>query len=136
MIKYCPECGEILKFKGFNLGTFDPNGSCGAIVYYQCLKCSGWWRDNQLGIVSRPTNLQKVSPSMIRKEKTKEEKMPKFSVGEKVKVVKLLDDITSRELIGMVGIVEEIDKLPNGDFNYYVSGHYVHEEELVRIGRD
>jgi hypothetical protein len=74
-----------------------------------------------------------VSESLFRNE---EEPRAKFSVGEKVMVVRLLDDITSRELIGMVGTIEEIDELPNGEFNYYVDGHYMHEEELVRIGRD
>ena len=63
-------------------------------------------------------------------------KMPKFSVGEKVKVVRLLDNITDRRLIGMIGIVEEIEELPNGQVNYYINGHYVHEEELEKVNSE
>jgi len=61
--------------------------------------------------------------------------MGKFSVGDKVRVVRLLDNITSRDLIGKSGIIEEIEKLPNGQVNYYISGHhYMHEEELEKVG--
>lgn len=60
--------------------------------------------------------------------------MAKFKVGDKVKVVRLLDEMTNRKLIGMVGTIEEIDPLPTGDFNYYVDGHYMHEEELEKGG--
>jgi len=63
--------------------------------------------------------------------------MAKFSVGERVKVVRLLDDITSRELIGLIGVIEEIDLIEiDGriiQVNYYVDGHYMHEEELERV---
>ncbi len=59
--------------------------------------------------------------------------MAKFSVGDKVKVVKLLDDITNRDLIGMIGTIEEIDELI-GQVNYYVDGHYMHEQELEKVG--
>ncbi len=59
--------------------------------------------------------------------------MAKFSVGERVKVMRLLDNFTSRGLIGMVGTVEEIEVLPNGQMNYYVDGHYMHEEELEKL---
>lgn len=71
MTKYCPECGGMLEFKGFNLGIFDPTVSCGSFVYYFCLKCESWWRNNQLGIVAKPTNLEKVSSSVIRQLKKK-----------------------------------------------------------------
>ena len=54
----------------------------------------------------------------------------KFQVGQKVKVVLLLDDFSSRDLIGLEGTIEEVDPLPNGDYNYYVDGHYMHEGEL------
>jgi len=54
----------------------------------------------------------------------------KFNIGDIVVIVKLLDDFTDKELIGKVSTVEEIDELPNGNFNYYVGGHYMHEEEL------
>ncbi|MEK7503523.1 MAG: zinc ribbon domain-containing protein [Patescibacteria group bacterium] len=56
----------------------------------------------------------------------------KFSVGEKVKVVRLLDTMTNRSLIGMVGTIEEIDQLI-GQVNYYVDGHYMHEQELEKV---
>ena len=54
----------------------------------------------------------------------------KFRVGQKVKVVRLMDTISSRDLISLVGSVEEVDSLPNGEYNYYVDGHYMHEGEL------
>jgi hypothetical protein len=54
----------------------------------------------------------------------------KFEVGDKVQVVRLLDQMTSKELIGFVGTIREIDSLPNGDFNYYIDDHYMHEGEL------
>lgn len=58
--------------------------------------------------------------------------MAKFSVGDKVKVMKLLDDVTNRDLIGMVGTIEEIEELI-GQVNYYVDGHYMHEQELAKV---
>jgi len=57
-------------------------------------------------------------------------KDPKFQEGDSVKIVRLLDETTSKELIGESGVVREIDDLPNGEFNYYVDGHYMHEDEL------
>ena len=57
----------------------------------------------------------------------------KFSIGQRVKVVKLLDTLSNKELIGLVGTIDEIDSLPNGDFNYYVDNHYMHEEELENV---
>jgi hypothetical protein len=59
--------------------------------------------------------------------------MSKFAVGERAKIVRLLDDITNRDLIGLVGTIEEVEPLPNGDTNYYLDGHYVHEEELEAV---
>lgn len=58
---------------------------------------------------------------------------PRFQAGDQVKIVRILDDITSRELIGLIGAVQEVDPLPNGDFNYYVDGHYMHEAELEAV---
>jgi len=58
-------------------------------------------------------------------------KFEKFQPGDRVKVVRLLDEMTSRELIGKRGTIEEVDELPNGDYNYTLTdGTYVHEEEL------
>lgn len=57
-------------------------------------------------------------------------KDPKFKEGDLVKIVRLLDETTSKELIGKTGEIREVDDLPNGDFNYYVDDHYMHEEEL------
>jgi hypothetical protein len=56
--------------------------------------------------------------------------MSKFRVGDRVRIVKLLDSITSRALIGKTGIIREIDPLPNGETNYYMGDHYMHEAEL------
>jgi len=62
--------------------------------------------------------------------------MAKFFIGERVKIVKLLDDITNRKLIGVVGVIEGIDELPNGQVNYYVGSHYMHEQELEAVKND
>lgn len=59
---------------------------------------------------------------------------PKFKVGDNAKVVRLLDNMTDQGLIGFTGKVTEVDPLPNGDFNYYVDGHYMHEAELEYAG--
>ena len=56
--------------------------------------------------------------------------MAKFQVGEKVKIVLLLDEITNRDLIGHVGVIRRIDSMPNGETNYYVDDHCMHEAEL------
>lgn len=55
---------------------------------------------------------------------------PKFQVGDKVKVVRILDTITTPDLLGFTGTVREIDPLPNGHYNYDVDGHYLNEEML------
>jgi len=62
--------------------------------------------------------------------------MAKFAIGDRVKVVRLLDYITSRSLVGIVGTIREIEELPNGQFNYYVDKHYMHEEELERVANE
>jgi hypothetical protein len=58
---------------------------------------------------------------------------PKFQVGDQVKIVRLLDETTRKTLIGKVGFIEEVDPLANGEYNYYVSGHYMHEGELEGV---
>lgn len=60
----------------------------------------------------------------------KEPKFPKFKVGDKVRIVRLVDTITSQSIIGQVGTITEVDDLPNGDYNYRMDSYYVHEEEL------
>ena len=57
----------------------------------------------------------------------------KFKVGDKVKVVRLLDETTNRELIGFVGTVNEVEPLCNGETNYTVSNRYLHEAELELV---
>jgi hypothetical protein len=57
----------------------------------------------------------------------------KFQVGQKVRVVRIDDGITSRELIGFVGVVEEVEALCNGEYNYEVSGHYLNEYMLEAV---
>ncbi len=59
--------------------------------------------------------------------------MPKFKEGDRVKIVRLLDEITCSDLIGKTGTVREVEPLPNGEFNYYVDTHYMHEDELELI---
>lgn len=59
---------------------------------------------------------------------------PKFQLGDKVRIVRLLDDMTSPSIIGTVDTINEIEPLANGDYNYYVGTHYVHEEELEKEG--
>jgi hypothetical protein len=58
---------------------------------------------------------------------------PKFKTGEAARIYRLLDNMSSRDLIGRVGKIEEIDELANGCFNYILNGHLVHEEELSRV---
>ncbi len=57
----------------------------------------------------------------------------KFVVGDRVKIIKLLDEMTNRDLIGHEGRIQEVDPLPNGEYNYYVDDHYMHEAELVKV---
>lgn len=54
----------------------------------------------------------------------------KFKVGEQVQVTCILDEMTSKDLVGFVGTIREVDPLANGAYNYDVDGHYMHEEEL------
>jgi hypothetical protein len=53
-----------------------------------------------------------------------------FKIGDTVKVVRVLDSITTPDLLGFTGTVREIDPLPNGHYNYDVDGHYLNEEML------
>jgi len=57
----------------------------------------------------------------------------KFAVGQRVRIVLLLDSMSSRNLVGMEGIIKEMEPLPNGDYNYWVDGHYMHEGELELV---
>lgn len=57
----------------------------------------------------------------------------KFQLGDRVRVVQLLDMVSSQDLIGKEGTIREVDPLPNGHYNYYMDGHYMHEEELESI---
>ena len=68
----------------------------------------------------------------------------KFKPGDRVKVVRLLDETTKKTilLIGHVGTVIEIEPLRNGEFDYYVAdeatkviGRYMHEAELEKAKR-
>lgn len=59
--------------------------------------------------------------------------MAKFKIGQRVKIVRLLDEMTSRDLIGKVGTIVEVEPLPNGETNYFVDGHYMHEAELESV---
>lgn len=54
----------------------------------------------------------------------------KFKIGDRVKVVKILDSITTPDLLGFTGTVREVEPLPNGHYNYDVDGHYLNEEML------
>lgn len=58
---------------------------------------------------------------------------PKFSKGNRVRVIKLLDDFTSRELLGMELVIDDVEPLANGDYNYVACGYYMHEGELELI---
>jgi len=61
---------------------------------------------------------------------------PRFKVGDPVTIARLMDTMTSKELIGHVGVIDEVETLFNGDYNYEMKckcdggSHYVHEEEL------
>ena len=60
---------------------------------------------------------------------------PRFKEGDRVRIVRLDDEMTSRDLIGLEGDIEELDELPNDQTNYYVDGHYMHEDELILVDR-
>lgn len=74
----------------------------------------------------------KVAYLLGRQDEKSRLSISRFQVGDKVKIIKLLDNITSHTLIGEVGAIREIDPLPNGEFNYYVDDHYMHEDELEK----
>ena len=58
-------------------------------------------------------------------------KFEKFHEGDPVKIVRVIDEMTSKSIIGQRSTIEEVDDLPNGDYNYTLAnGTYVHEEEL------
>ncbi len=56
----------------------------------------------------------------------------KFYQGDMVKVFRLDGETTSKEMIGFIGTIREVDPLPNGEYNYEVDGHYMHEGELEK----
>lgn len=56
----------------------------------------------------------------------------KYSPGDLVKVVRIDNGITSKDLLGLVGTVREVEQLDNGENNYYVDGHYMHETEIEK----
>ena len=60
----------------------------------------------------------------------------KYSIGDTVKIGRLDDPIANPDLIGLVGKIEEVDPLPNGEYNYYVDGHYMHEGELENVEKE
>ena len=57
----------------------------------------------------------------------------KFEVGDRVKIVRLLDEATNKDLIGHIGTIKEVEPLPNGQTNYYVDTYYMHEGELEKV---
>lgn len=59
-------------------------------------------------------------------------KGPKFKVGDRVRIQRIMvsDSLTSFGLLGVTGTVEEIDYLPNGEYNYDVGGKYLNEYML------
>jgi len=52
---HCPHCGKVLEDIGSN-----PHVLCGAILYFKCLACNKFYRENQSGIVGRPPNLKEM----------------------------------------------------------------------------
>lgn len=60
------------------------------------------------------------------------ENKPKFSVGEKVRVVKVLSKEVFQGLVGFVGEVEDIEEV-DGVYSYLIEGACVVEEQLERI---
>lgn len=68
---------------------------------------------------------------------------PRFKIGDRVKVVRIVDDITSHDLIGFIGNVTEVESLaPLGwcscgenlgdtmQHNYDVDGRYLNEQMI------
>jgi hypothetical protein len=61
---------------------------------------------------------------------------PRFKIGQQVKVHRMIVQYNDREvpkLLGFTGTVDEIEELPNGEFNYDVSGHYLNEYMLEPV---
>lgn len=58
---------------------------------------------------------------------------PRFKVGQRVKVVAILDEITSQDLLGFEGTVREIDEVSAEQFNYDVDGRYLNEQMLEAV---
>ncbi len=57
-IKHCPNCGKPLNLLPDKSGGM---GMCGSILEYECSGCKKIWREDQSGIVGRPTNLTEVT---------------------------------------------------------------------------
>lgn len=67
---------------------------------------------------------------------TRNRRVPRFGVGQHVRVARVLDEITSPRLEGMHGVIEDIDAVGGGQFNYDVwlletdGSHYLNEQML------
>jgi len=64
--------------------------------------------------------------------------VPGFSPGDEVRICRVIDSITSQEIVGHLGHVEEVEPLCNGEFNYDMKcdtcggTHYVNEPMLEK----
>jgi hypothetical protein len=54
----------------------------------------------------------------------------RFKLNDRVTVVRLLNDIDPRELVGFTGVVQDVEELAGPQFNYTVSGRYLNEQQL------
>ncbi len=67
--------------------------------------------------------------------------VPRFKFGDLVIISSIhpADGVTSHEIVGHAGQIEEVEPLFNGDFNYFMKcktctgSHYMHEVELLKL---
>ncbi len=63
---------------------------------------------------------------------------PGFKPGDAVRICRVIDSITSQEIVGHIGQIDEVDALCNGEFNYDMTcntcsgSHYVNEPMLEK----
>lgn len=86
--------------------------------------------------------LQRDIITQIRHRKPWSMDGPRFQLGDRVRVCRILDPNTSHIMVGKIGLVTDIDMLAGGQYNYYIDGTttdphgytkfhtYMHEQEL------
>jgi len=68
-------------------------------------------------------------------EEQLEKVKPKFSIGEKVRVVKVLSKDVYQKLVGSIGVIEDIEEvnIDSITYSYLIGGACVLEEQLEKV---